>query len=73
VRAKYGSVIGEARRLLEEKGVCTTWELARVRSGSGHALKRLVGMGEAVQVRGSTLYARPDVAKAIESAIGGAS
>jgi hypothetical protein len=75
MRAAYGSVIAEARRILAEEGVLPTWRLADVRgaSGSGHALQRLVAQGKAVQVRGSTLYARPDVAARIEELLAGLS
>jgi hypothetical protein len=72
-RARYGSVIRTARAILATEGVLPTWRLTAHRgaSGSGHALKRLVESGEAVQVRGTTLYARPDVAARIEAAIVG--
>lgn len=73
-RVPYGTTIATARRLLEERGALSTWELTSELSGAdaGHALLRLKQAGTAVQVRGSSLYALPRVAKAIEAAISAA-
>lgn len=65
----YGAAIAYAREVLLTEGVVAPWQLTAQRHASGHVLDRLRRTGEAVQIRGTTLHARPDVAEKIESAI----
>lgn len=69
-RAAWGSIVGEVRGMLAERGAVSTWEVRQIRGADpSNATRALVKSGEAVSIRGSTLYARPDVAAKIEAVI----
>lgn len=73
-RVRWGAIVNEARRMLAERGAVSTWEIRSIPGADpSNATRALVKSGEAVAIRGSTLYARPDVAAKIEAVIAEAS
>lgn len=63
-------MVNEVRRMLATTGVVSTWEVRKMQGADpSNATRALVKRGEAVSIRGSTLYARPEVAAEIEAVI----
>jgi len=65
----YGAAIGYARELLATTGIVVPWQVNAEGFEAGHVMHRLVHLGEAVQIMGSTLYATPAVAAKIQTII----
>jgi hypothetical protein len=63
---EYGRAINYGRSVLAARGFLVPWMLTAEGHDSKHVLHRLRAKGEAVQIQGSTLHVRPDVAEALE-------